>query len=259
MVRRSVHKGSGHIIALKTYDKKSLNNETATLNLHREIFVLATLKHPNIMGLYEVIDSRTHVHLVMELCQGTSLYHTIKKRKPDQRLPEPEAAQVFRQIVSAVAFMHEQNVVHRDLKLDNILTHVDSQGNHIIKLIDFGFATGCTAEERLSNTCGTPHYMDPDLVKKGSYNGQAADVWALGVILFILTTGKLPFYAAFEADLFRKIQTGRYQYPNDMIEKDGSSYTPSQSLKNLIRKILEPNPALRITCQQILKEPWLQE
>lgn len=101
--------------------------------------------------------------------------------------------------------MHNLNVVHRDLKLDNILTNVDSEGNHVIKLIDFGFATGCQQDEKLMNTCGTPHYMDPDLVKKQSYSGHGADVWALGVILFILTTGKLPFYAAFEGDLHRKI------------------------------------------------------
>ena len=101
--------------------------------------------------------------------------------------------------------------------------------------------------------------MDPDLVRKQSYSGQAADVWALGVILFILTTGKLPFYGAFEGDLYRKIQSGRYQYPIDMLEKDGSIYTPTSSLKNLIRKILEPNASLRISCEQILKEPWLNE
>lgn len=77
--------------------------------------------------------------------------------------------------------------------------------------------------------------------------------------MFILTTGKLPFYGAFEADLYRKIQAGRYQYPNDMIEKDGSTYTPSCSLKALIRKILEPNACMRLTCEQILKEPWLTE
>ena len=83
VVKRSIHKASGHTIALKTYEKKNLQNEQASLALHREIYVLATLQHPNIMGLYEVIDSRTHVHLVMELCQGTNLFHVIKKRKPD--------------------------------------------------------------------------------------------------------------------------------------------------------------------------------
>ena len=121
MVKRSVHKHSGHTIALKTYEKKNLTHESASLALHREIYVLATLNHPNIMRLFEVIDSRTHVHLVMELCHGKNLFHFVKKRKPDQRLPEPEAAHIFRQIVSAVAYMHSLNVVHRDLKLENVL------------------------------------------------------------------------------------------------------------------------------------------
>ena len=95
----------------------------------------------------------------------------MKKRKPDQKLPEPEAANIFRQVVSAVAYMHEQNVVHRDLKLDNILIKNDVESKHTIKLIDFGFATGCLNDEKLVNTCGTPQYMDPDLVRKTSYLG----------------------------------------------------------------------------------------
>lgn len=96
MVKRSTHKNTGHTIALKIYEKKNLSHESASLALHREIFVLATLTHPNIMRLYEVIDTRTHVHLVMELCHGRNLFHFVKKRKPDQRLPEPEAAHIFR-------------------------------------------------------------------------------------------------------------------------------------------------------------------
>ena len=142
MVKRSVHKKTGHAIALKTYEKKNLTHESASLALHREIYVLATLKHPNIMRLYEVIDMRTHVHLVMELCHGKNLFHFVKKRKPDQRLPEPEAAHIFGQIVSAVAYMHSSEVVHRDLKLENILINDDKKAN-VIKIIDFGFATGC--------------------------------------------------------------------------------------------------------------------
>ena len=102
--------------------------------------------------------------------------------------------------------MHSVDIVHRDLKLDNIL--INSNGK--IKLIDFGFATKCKINERLTAYCGTPHYMDPDLAKKNPYIGGAADVWALGVILFVLLTGKLPFFAEFEADLFRKIIGAKY-------------------------------------------------
>ena len=101
--------------------------------------------------------------------------------------------------------MHSKSLVHRDLKLDNVL--VDT--NDKVKIIDFGFATGCLANEKLNFYCGTPHYMDPDLSQKRHYKGQAADIWALGVILFILLTGKMPFYGEFEADLYRKIATGK--------------------------------------------------
>ena len=147
MVKRVTHKKTGHVVALKIYEKKNLQNETASLALHREIYVLASIYHPNIMRLYEVIDSRTHVHLVMELCHGKSLYHFIKKRKPDGRIPEAEAATIFKQVVSAISFMHSLNVVHRDLKLDNILISDSSE----VKLIDFGFSTGCGPNEKLTS------------------------------------------------------------------------------------------------------------
>ena len=105
--------------------------------------------------------------------------------------------------------MHGQQIVHRDLKLDNILINSADE----VKLIDFGFAVKCEEKEKLQTYCGTPHYMDPSLAKKQPYLGHAADVWACGVILFTLLTGRLPYNAEFEADLFRKIQFAKYQYP----------------------------------------------
>jgi MAP/microtubule affinity-regulating kinase len=163
------------------------------------------------MGLFEVIDTRMNVNLVMEMCNGKSLYHYIKK-KENMRLPEDECRVIFRQIVSGISYLHENEIVHRDLKLDNIL--VDPQDNHRIKIIDFGFSIKAAADQKLSLFCGTPHYMDPDISRKKDYNGHAADVWALGVILFILVTGKLPFFGDFEQDLFRKIQAAKYVFPS---------------------------------------------
>jgi len=103
--------------------------------------------------------------------------------------------------------MHEKGYAHRDLKLDNILMDVETKK---VKIIDFGFSLKTGKNDRLSIWCGTPHYMDPDLVRKLPYNGLAADVWACGVILYIILVGKLPFFGEFEADLFRKIQSGKF-------------------------------------------------
>jgi MAP/microtubule affinity-regulating kinase len=118
-----MHKNTGHIVALKTYEKKNIQGDAQAKALHKEIFILAHLDHPNIMSLHEVIDSRTHVHLVMELCHGKSLYHLIKKARDQASpvLPEDQVRLIFAQIASAVAYMHSKNVAHRDLKLDNIL------------------------------------------------------------------------------------------------------------------------------------------
>ena len=104
--------------------------------------------------------------------------------------------------MSGVAYMHSRGYAHRDLKLDNILMDVETKQ---IKIIDFGFTLRASPEDKLTIFCGTPHYMDPDLARKIPYNGQAADVWACGIILYIILVGKLPFFAEFEQDLFRKI------------------------------------------------------
>ena len=126
-------------------------------------------------------------------------------------IPEARCRHIFHQLLKAMAYMHENNVCHRDLKLDNILI----DGNDHIKLIDFGFATKCERSERLTFFCGTPHYMDPDLARKKGYYGHAADVWACGVILFTLLSGKMPFFAECEEDLFRRIKNVKYQWPRN--------------------------------------------
>jgi len=127
-----------------------------------------------------------------------------------------------------LAYLHDNDIVHRDLKLDNIL--IDPADGNRVKIIDFGFSIKASSEQRLSLFCGTPHYMDPDISRKKEYNGHAADVWALGVILFILLTGKLPFFGDFEQDLFRKIQSAKYTFPT---AKELQNHTNSnQSQRN---------------------------
>lgn len=207
--------------------------------VQREINTLSDLWHPNIMKLHEVIDQRTQVHLVMELCNGMSIYHSIKKL-PNQRMPEDQCRAVFRQVVQGVAYMHRKGYVHRDLKLDNVLLDPTSK---MVKIIDFGFSLKAGQHEKLNIYCGTPHYMDPDLARKVPYCGQAADVWACGIILYIILVGKLPFFAEFEADLFRKIQSGKYPaLPNEVGDKH---------VRGLLSKIFTVDPKQRPTAEQV--------
>lgn len=134
------------------------------------------------------------------------IYHHIKKL-PDQRMGEDLCRSIFKQLICGIGYMHSVGYAHRDLKLENIL--FDSETGQI-KIIDFGFSLKTKEDSRLDVYCGTPHYMDPDIAKKVPYLAFAADIWAAGVILYIVYVGKLPFFGEFEGDLFRKIQNGKY-------------------------------------------------
>lgn len=158
--------------------------------------------------------------------------------------------------MSAIAYMHSINVVHRDLKMDNII--VDESNNNLIKIIDFGFATACGKDEKLGVQCGTTHYMCPDLVKKQMVNCQAADIWACGVILYILVIGKMPFYAANELDLFRRIQTIKYKFPTKFDDEDEEDRSISPAAQRLIRSIFVRDASKRPTAANILEDPWLK-
>lgn len=147
-----------------------------------------------------------------------------------------------------MAYLHSKGYAHRDLKLDNILMDVDTKQ---IKIIDFGFSLKAGPDDKLSIYCGTPHYMDPDLVRKAPYNGQAADVWACGIILYIILVGKLPFFGEFEQDLFRKIQSGKFTAIPPEI---GDS-----KVRHLFKQIFEVDQSKRITAERLLGHTWLAD
>ena len=182
--------------------------------INKEIYILAGLKHPSIMKLFEVIDTTKKCNLIMELCEGSTLLSYIRKT-PHKQLSEADAKPIMRQIVSAVVHMHSLNIVHRDLKVENILID-DSDGQIKIKLIDFGFATVCQPGKKLDLYCGTPCYMDPDLIRNRNYRGQAADVWAIGVIIYLIITGQVPFFGKDENELRSNIARCQLGAPNQL-------------------------------------------
>lgn len=162
-VKRATHKDEGYLVAIKQYDVKKLMQDMARINaLQRESEVLARLTHPGIMQFYDSFESPNKINLVVEYINGQNLYQYIRKNPGQRIIDEEEVKRVFRQIVEAVSYMHSQGVVHRDLKLENVL--LDRQSNQI-KLIDFGFSSLVKSwkSTRLPFSCGTPVYMCPDM------------------------------------------------------------------------------------------------
>lgn len=219
-VKRATMKGNNFKVALKQYDKSKLFQDTSRVEaLRAEIDTLNGLDHVGIMKFYDAIDSGSKVTIIVEYINGNNLFQYIRKL-PGQRISdENEIKKIFTMIVKSVEYMHENNVIHRDLKLENVLIDRESKQT---KLIDFGFSVRVPSaqESKLPYLCGTPVYMSPELAQKKEHIGGPADIWALGVILFILLTGKMPFYGSFEEDLYRKIMNGKYQWPDFLTDKN---------------------------------------
>jgi len=158
---------------------------------------------------------------------------------------ETTARRIFKQTIEAVNYLHSLHIVHRDIKLDNILVEESSR---MVKLIDFGFSVVISGGQRLKVFCGTPSYMAPEIVRKQDYDGKPVDIWAVGVLLFVMLTGSFPFKGVSEQDLYSKIQRGHYRHNHDAL--------PRQA-RYVIAKMLETDPRKRITAAELLKEPYI--
>ncbi|CAD8105742.1 unnamed protein product [Paramecium sonneborni] len=239
-VKMARHKELEIDVAIKIYDKKKMNNMHLK-NLEREIDILNQLKHPNIINLYHMFENDKSIYLVMEYSSPTNL-EIFMKGRPFKRINEDEAKILFRQISDAVYYMHQQDICHRDLKFENLLIDYNTRK---IKLIDFGYSIKIQGKQTCS--CGTPQYMAPELVKKGTYD-QSVDIWACGVILFKIVTGVFPFRGNSEKDLNKKICLGKIEYPSFI----------SPLVKQLISGMLRVDPKERLSIQEVQQSQWLQ-
>ena len=242
IVRSAIQKGMNKKIAMKTYEKSKLLDPHRKRCVKREIDVLEILDHPSIVKLYEVIDAGKQLHLAMEYIGGCSL-HSYLKRRPNRKLEESEVRRIFKQILKGIEYSHSKNITHRDIKLENIL--LDEQNN--VKIIDFGFATCFSHEKKVKLFCGTPSYMAPEIVNRIEYSGPPADVWALGVLLYVLLCGTYPFKGQVDKELYKKIQYGQFTVPSSI----------SQGARSLISRILRLNPDKRPSVTDILKDAWI--
>lgn len=235
---------SNERLAIKIVDKCSILAVDDVERVYRETFILTQLKHNNIIRLHDVIDSSSSIMLVMEYANGGDLYSYVMSRS---RLSELDAYALFIQVVNGVEYCHRNRVIHRDLKLENILLDKNKQ----IKIADFGLSNSIkflssTSQYHMTN-CGTPSYTCPEQIQKLQYTGAGSDIWAMGVILFAMVSGFLPFEASNIPNLFKKITKKQYKLP---------SYVSTQC-GDLIDKMLTLDPDKRITLSEMRAHPWL--
>uniref|UniRef100_A0A8I5TQ85 Serine/threonine-protein kinase SIK3 n=1 Tax=Pongo abelii TaxID=9601 RepID=A0A8I5TQ85_PONAB len=226
-------------VAIKIIDKTQLN-PTSLQKLFREVRIMKILNHPNIVKLFEVIETEKTLYLIMEYASGGEVFDYLVAHG---RMKEKEARSKFRQIVSAVQYCHQKRIVHRDLKAENLLLDADMN----IKIADFGFSNEFTVGGKLDTFCGSPPYAAPELFQGKKYDGPEVDVWSLGVILYTLVSGSLPFDGQNLKELRERVLRGKYRIPFYM----------STDCENLLKRFLVLNPIKRGTLEQIMMDRWI--
>ncbi|XP_047680323.1 calcium/calmodulin-dependent protein kinase type II subunit gamma isoform X9 [Prionailurus viverrinus] len=246
VVRRCVKKTSTQEYAAKIINTKKLSARDHQ-KLEREARICRLLKHPNIVRLHDSISEEGFHYLVFDLVTGGELFEDIVAR---EYYSEADASHCIHQILESVNHIHQHDIVHRDLKPENLLLASKCKGA-AVKLADFGLAIEVQGEQQAwFGFAGTPGYLSPEVLRKDPY-GKPVDIWACGVILYILLVGYPPFWDEDQHKLYQQIKAGAYDFPSP----EWDTVTPEA--KNLINQMLTINPAKRITADQALKHPWV--
>ncbi|KAF7694242.1 NUAK family SNF1-like kinase 1 [Silurus meridionalis] len=238
-VKKAVERHTGRVVAIKSIRKEKIKDEQDMVHIRREIEIMSSLRHTHIISIYEVFENKDKIVIVMEYASKGELYDYISERR---KLSERETRHFFRQIVSAVHHCHKKGVVHRDLKLENVLL----DDNYNIKIADFGLSNIYHKDKLLQTFCGSPLYASPEIVNGRPYRGPEVDSWALGVLLYTLVYGTMPFDGGDHKRLIRQISKGEYREPPQ-----------SSDARGLIRWMLMVNPDRRATVEDIANHWWV--
>ena len=233
---------TGRIVAIKSFNKQNLLNEKAKKKILYETNLMRGLFHPSVTKILETFETDKYMLIIMEYISGGNLQNFVKKRR---KLCEKTAKILYRQIIQGIKYIHSKGIVHRDIKLENILLDL----NNIVKICDFGVGKLTQKGQKLMDQCGTPVYMAPEIIKGDGYEGFPVDVWSSGVALYIMLSGNIPFNRDKTHDLQSAIMNLPYKKIDDI----------SDNANDLLQNILEKNPNKRLTPDEILEHPWMNE
>ena len=240
-VKLAINRQTEETVAIKILERKKIYREKDKIRLDNEIKILKSLRHPNIVHLFADIQTKPYIYLIMEYIQGTEL---LKYISLNSKLKEEDACYYFRQIISAIDYLHELKIAHRDIKPENMIIENSTQD---IKLVDFGLSSYYnTNNELLSSACGSPSYAAPEMLTGKKYNARKIDVWSCGIVLYAMICGYLPFEDYDQDILFKKIKEGKFKIPEHV----------SDDAQDLLKKILVTNPKKRYTIEQIKNHKW---
>jgi len=230
---------NGEVCAIKILNKNKMNSDML-LRTFFEADIMKQLKHKNILKAFHISEDTEHVYLSMEYAKNGDLLEYVNFKK---RIQEDEAREIFTQLVNALEYTHNQNIIHRDIKLENILISEDNQ----VIIGDWGFADYWSIGKKIKCKWGSLFYAAPEVFLGVEYTGPEIDIWSLGVVLYAMITGKLPFTGGNNSEIASKILEGSFQIPNYV----------SKSLSNLLTSMLQVQPIHRISMKEIKTHKWM--
>ena len=242
------NKNTGDLYACKKLSKLNINN---LVKFQREIDILIKTDHPNIIKLYEVFESTNSLYLIMEECYGGELFDRILKHIENHEMySEKQAAEIIKQLMSAIEYCHNKGIVHRDIKPENLLyLKKGDETNNPLKIIDFGLSQTLNTKKILSSKVGTAYYVSPEILA-GKYT-EKCDIWSAGVILYVLLSGEPPFNGPSDSVIYSKIKKMKFTFPSNRWKNI------SEEAKDLLSKMLSPEKE-RYTASQVLAHPWFK-